>query len=235
MGSRYDQLTLEERCAIAELYRAGRSIRQIAAAVDREPSTISRELKRNTGSGPSSGAYQAGYAQQQTEARRWSGTRLDRDPALRDRVLGLLAQGCRPAGGWPAQARRGPNRHRLRDHLPLHLRPAETHQRRRLATLSPQSQGQARPPAQEGRQPGLADQGPCLRPPAPVGGARSTPSRPLGSRLHALRPLRPVSSGPARANLQAHRPCPNRLSRPSQPPSSSLRSSSRCPNASGAP
>jgi IS30 family transposase len=96
MGSRYDQLTLEERCAIAELYRAGRSIRQIAAAMDREPSTISRELKRNTGSGPSSGAYQAGYAQQQTEARRWSGTRLDRDPALRDRVLGLLAQGWSP-------------------------------------------------------------------------------------------------------------------------------------------
>jgi IS30 family transposase len=64
--------------------------------VDREPSTISRELKRNTGSGPSSGAYQAGYAQQQTEARRWSGTRLDRDPALRDRVLGLLAQGWSP-------------------------------------------------------------------------------------------------------------------------------------------
>ena len=56
MGSRYDQLTLEERCAIAELHRAGRSIRQIAAAVDREPSTISRELRRNTGSGPSSGA-----------------------------------------------------------------------------------------------------------------------------------------------------------------------------------
>jgi IS30 family transposase len=96
MGSKYDQLTVEERCAIAELYRAGRSIRQIAAAVDREPSTISRELKRNTGSGPSSGAYQAGYAQQQTEARRWSGTRLDRDPALRDRVLGLLAQGWSP-------------------------------------------------------------------------------------------------------------------------------------------
>jgi IS30 family transposase len=96
MGSKYDQLTVEERCAIAELYRSGRSIRQIAAAVDREPSTISRELKRNTGSGPSSGAYQAGYAQQQTEARRWSGTRLDRDPALRDRVLGLLAQGWSP-------------------------------------------------------------------------------------------------------------------------------------------
>src|SRR4030095_7289166 len=97
MGSRYDQLTLEERCAIAELYRAGRSIRQIAAAVDRKPSTISRELKRNTGSGPGAGAYQAGYAQQQTEARRWSSARLDGDPALRGRVVGLLAPRLAPA------------------------------------------------------------------------------------------------------------------------------------------
>src|SRR5689334_12015114 len=58
MGSKYDQVTLEARCEIAELYRAGRSIRKIAAAMDREPSTISRELKRNTGSGPQAGAYQ---------------------------------------------------------------------------------------------------------------------------------------------------------------------------------
>jgi len=49
MGSSYDQLSLEERCQIAELRRAGGSIRQIAAALDRQPSTISRELKRNTG------------------------------------------------------------------------------------------------------------------------------------------------------------------------------------------
>ncbi|MFL6821274.1 MAG: helix-turn-helix domain-containing protein, partial [Xanthobacteraceae bacterium] len=43
----YKQLSLEDRCDIARLQAAGRSIRQIAAALDRPPSTISRELKRN--------------------------------------------------------------------------------------------------------------------------------------------------------------------------------------------
>jgi IS30 family transposase len=42
MGRSYDQLSFEERCSIAELHRAGRSIRQIAAAVDRQPSTVLR-------------------------------------------------------------------------------------------------------------------------------------------------------------------------------------------------
>jgi IS30 family transposase len=96
MGERYDQLTLEERCAIAELHRAGRSIRQIAAALDRPPSTISRELKRNSSSGPRAGPYRPAYAQDQAAARRWSGARLDRDPRLREQVLGLLAQGWSP-------------------------------------------------------------------------------------------------------------------------------------------
>jgi len=66
MGSAYGQLSLEERCSIAELRRAGRSVRQIAAALDRQPSTISRELKRNSSDGPRAGPYQPGYAQQQT-------------------------------------------------------------------------------------------------------------------------------------------------------------------------
>jgi IS30 family transposase len=96
MGRSYDQLSLEERCTVAELHRAGRSIRQIAAALDRQPSTISRELKRNTGAGPRAGPYQPAYAQQQTAARRWSGARLDRNAALRDEVLTWLAQGWSP-------------------------------------------------------------------------------------------------------------------------------------------
>lgn len=96
MGDRYDQLCLEERCRIAELRRAGGSIRQIAAALDRPPSTVSRELKRNTGAGPKAEPYRAAYAQAQTAARRWSGARLDRDGALRERVLGLLARGWSP-------------------------------------------------------------------------------------------------------------------------------------------
>jgi len=102
MGCRYEQLDLEERCTIARLREGGQSIRKIAAALDRSPSSISRELKRNTGSGSRAGAYQPGYAQEQTRARRWSGSRLERNAALRDQVLGLLASRWSPEQicGW---------------------------------------------------------------------------------------------------------------------------------------
>ena len=96
MGRRYEHLSFEERGEIAELCRAGRSIRQIAAALDRQPSTISRELKRNTGDGPRAEAYRPSYAQQQMAARRWSGSRLDRNETLREQVLSRLSQGWSP-------------------------------------------------------------------------------------------------------------------------------------------
>ena len=47
MGTHYHHLTLEDRCDMARLYAAGRSLRQIAAALDRPPSTVAREMKRN--------------------------------------------------------------------------------------------------------------------------------------------------------------------------------------------
>jgi len=93
MGERYRQLSFEERCTIAELCRAGRSIRQIAADLDRPPSTISRELKRNSGSQV---GYRPAYADEQAWARRWSGSRLERDAALREEVLGHLRVGWSP-------------------------------------------------------------------------------------------------------------------------------------------
>lgn len=96
MGRQYEQLGLEERCEIARLQAAGSSICQIAAALDRSPSSISRELKRNTGSGPRAGPYKPAYAQQQAAARRWSGSRLDRDESLRERVLKGLELGWSP-------------------------------------------------------------------------------------------------------------------------------------------
>ena len=46
MGNRYSQISIEERCEVARLQAAGTSIRQIAASLDRAPSTIARELKR---------------------------------------------------------------------------------------------------------------------------------------------------------------------------------------------
>ena len=43
----YAQITLRERYALAVLYRQGQSLRAIAAALGRSPSTLSRELRRN--------------------------------------------------------------------------------------------------------------------------------------------------------------------------------------------
>jgi len=96
MGSRYSQLSFEERCKIAELRHAGRSLSQIAAAVDRSPSSISRELSRNTGKGPRADPYRPIFAEAQTKARRWSGSRLERNEGLRERVLELMGQGWSP-------------------------------------------------------------------------------------------------------------------------------------------
>src|SRR5665213_4547686 len=96
MGRSYEQLSLEDRCSIARLREGGQSIRQSAAALDRSPSSVSRELKRNTGLGSRAGPYKPAYAQAQTRARRWNGSRLDRDDPLRGRVLALLAQGWSP-------------------------------------------------------------------------------------------------------------------------------------------
>ncbi|CAN5426151.1 IS30 family transposase [soil metagenome] len=91
--SSYNQLSIEERCAIARLREAGQSIRQIAASLYRQPSTIARELKRNAGNQV---GYRPGYAQQQTDARRWTGARLERNDALRETVLNRLADGWSP-------------------------------------------------------------------------------------------------------------------------------------------
>lgn len=93
MGRHYKQLSLEERCAIAGLQAEGRSIRQMAATLDRAPSTIARELKRNRGRHV---GYKPSYAQEQTTARRWAGSRLERDPDLRRAVLERLAKGWSP-------------------------------------------------------------------------------------------------------------------------------------------
>jgi len=92
MGGSYEQLSLEERCEIARLQAEGCSIRQIAANLDRAPSTIAREIKRNR----AAQSYKPVFAQEQTQARRWTGSRLEREPVLRRAVLERLAQGWSP-------------------------------------------------------------------------------------------------------------------------------------------
>jgi transposase, IS30 family len=93
MGRRYRQLSLDDRCEIARLSADGRSIRQIASALDRAPSSIAREIKRNRSR---QAGYKPNFAQQQTRARRWTGSRLERETGLRQTVLDRLAQGWSP-------------------------------------------------------------------------------------------------------------------------------------------
>jgi transposase, IS30 family len=92
MGN-YGQLSVDERCTIARLGEAGQSCRQIAAALDRSASTICRELKRNSGAQV---GYRPSWAEDQTWARRWRGSRLARQAELRQVVLERLAQGHCP-------------------------------------------------------------------------------------------------------------------------------------------
>jgi IS30 family transposase len=49
MGHKYLQLSLEERCSIAQWFASGQSIQKIATTLDRSASTVSREVKRNCG------------------------------------------------------------------------------------------------------------------------------------------------------------------------------------------
>ena len=93
MGTRYQHLTIEERCELARLRAEGHSVRHVAASLDRSPSTVARELRRN---GSKTQGYWPSYAQQQARARRWQGSRLDRDHLLREQVLARLHQGWSP-------------------------------------------------------------------------------------------------------------------------------------------
>src|SRR3977135_567626 len=99
MGQCYGQLSLEERVEIYRLHAGGRSQNEIASALERAPSTISRELRRN--SRPTKvwmGGYEPVRAQQLAERRRrWDGRfKLARQPDLRNCVGKSLAMGHSP-------------------------------------------------------------------------------------------------------------------------------------------
>ena len=94
MGSgKYRHFSIEERCEIARRRQAGQSIRQIAAALDRQPSSVARELKRNSSLQK---GYVPSYAGEQAKARRWKGSKLERKPELQVTVLKQLANGLSP-------------------------------------------------------------------------------------------------------------------------------------------
>jgi len=71
MFMKYRQITTDERYTISELKKQGFSISDIARHLNRSPSTISRELKRNL----HDGTYRPFYASQQARQRRRSSRR----------------------------------------------------------------------------------------------------------------------------------------------------------------
>jgi IS30 family transposase len=77
-------LAVDERIEIADLHRQGLSLRQIAQRLDRSPSTISRELRRNAH--PDSGEYRPWAAQRRAARRRArpKQTKIGANPELRD-------------------------------------------------------------------------------------------------------------------------------------------------------
>ena len=83
-------LTLEDRDRIAQFTHQGLQQKEIAEVLGRAPSTISRELERNS----TGDEYFAGQAQQQAERRRRErpiARRMD-DPTIEENVRGGLAQ-----------------------------------------------------------------------------------------------------------------------------------------------
>lgn len=94
MANSYQQLTLDERSEIYRLYKDGKSRREIGRLLGRSGATISRELRRNSGSKV---GYKVEWAMIQTRARRCRKLyKLERSSALREQVLNSLAMGQSP-------------------------------------------------------------------------------------------------------------------------------------------
>jgi transposase, IS30 family len=88
-------LSEEERIGIADLRRTGMGVRQIAATLGRAPSTVSRELRRNSRRDGQYRPFEAHRWAVQRRARRHQ-RRVDKNPALCDLIAELLAQRWSP-------------------------------------------------------------------------------------------------------------------------------------------
>jgi hypothetical protein len=101
-------LSFSEREEIAILHAKEFGVREIARRVDRSPSTISRELRRNASTRSNTVTYRATTAQwhAETRASRPKVSKLAANDALREYVQDRLAGAIRRPDGVPA---RGPD------------------------------------------------------------------------------------------------------------------------------
>lgn len=99
MGKHYTQLSLKERIEIYRLLANGESLRKIASYIRRAPSTVAREIKRNS---KSTKIWKCGYCPERADKlacrrRRWDCRfKLARQPDLRELVRNQLAMGWSP-------------------------------------------------------------------------------------------------------------------------------------------
>ncbi len=106
MGQHYSHLTVRQREGLAKMYYEGRSLAEIAKALGRDKSTISRELSRN---GSAKGhLYSPCRAQVRSEERRSKASRRPRinDERIRSYIREKLALGWSPeiiAGRLPLE------------------------------------------------------------------------------------------------------------------------------------
>jgi len=99
MPRSYTHLHLDERRKLAKWREAGISLKEIAARLDRDPSTLHREIRRNTFRDeeiPRLDGYHAVTAQGMYEDRRAVHRKLVRHPEARDAVLDRLKAGWSP-------------------------------------------------------------------------------------------------------------------------------------------
>ncbi len=92
---RYQQLSQEERYSIAALGESRKTLAEMARAIDRSPSTVLRERRRNRCN--SDGAYRAAVAESYATARRWrERVGFRHTPQQWERVIFLLKEKWSP-------------------------------------------------------------------------------------------------------------------------------------------
>ena len=72
----YSRLTREQRYTLEAMKRNGASQKEIAGAIGKHPSTVSREFRR---AGMTSGTYCFVAAQKHAQSREWKGRCIDQE------------------------------------------------------------------------------------------------------------------------------------------------------------